>query len=190
LGVADPDTLAFGRKPGVYRCASLVSLPNNRDWAFCVVRQFLYDAAEGVRLAALSEGSLVPLAQLARKLRGEEKYHLMHGRMWVVRLGKGTDESRRRVQKALDLAFPYALGLFEPTNADAALADAAICPREANLCAQWLAFVGSILDEAGLTLPDGAEPVYGGRAGRHHESLSRLLEDMQLVYKIDPAAKW
>ena len=49
LGDSNPDTLAFTRNARQFRCASLVSLPNNRDWAFCVTRQFLYDAAETVR---------------------------------------------------------------------------------------------------------------------------------------------
>ena len=97
-----------------------MSLPK-RDWAFSVMRQFLYDAAETVRLTALSAGTLVPLAQLTTKLRGEEKYHVMHGRTWVLRLGRGTEESREKMQHALALAYPCALALFEPTEADEVL---------------------------------------------------------------------
>src|SRR3990172_10572297 len=69
LGGPDPDKMAFGRKARDFRCCSLVALPK-RDWAFSIMRQFLYDAAETVRLAALMQSSLAPLAQLATKLRG------------------------------------------------------------------------------------------------------------------------
>ncbi len=189
LGEADPDTLVFTRKVRAYRCASLVSLPNNRDWAFCVLRQFLYDAAETVRLAALCESTFVPLAQLARKLRSEEKYHLMHGRNWVLRLGAATDDSRQRMQAALDLAYPHALGLFEPTEADEPLAQAGICPHEEELRQAWESAVAPVLKESGLTVPD-AEPVCGGRVGRHPAELKTLLDDLQLVHSIDPSAKW
>jgi len=190
LGEADPDTLVFTRKARAYRCASLVSLPNSRDWAFCVLRQFLYDAAETVRLTALCESTFVPLAQLARKLRSEEKYHLMHGRNWVLRLGSATDDSHERMQAALDLAYPHALGLFEPTEADEPLAQAGICPREEELRQAWESAVAPVLKEAGLTVPDVAEPVFGGRVGRHPAELSKLLDDLQLVHSIDPTAKW
>ena len=36
LGERDPDTLAFGRKPREFRCASLVCLPKG-DWGFSVL---------------------------------------------------------------------------------------------------------------------------------------------------------
>jgi len=190
LGEGDPDTLAFGRKPRAFRCASLVSLPNERDWGFCIMRQFLYDAAETVRLTALAESTLVPLSQLAAKIRSEEKYHLMHGRGWVLRLGKGTEESRRRMQDALDRAYPHALGLFEPTAADETLAQHGICPREEDLRRQWESAVAPVLEEAGLSVPPSAAPVHGGRVGRHPDALKRLLDDLQLVHNIDPSAQW
>jgi ring-1,2-phenylacetyl-CoA epoxidase subunit PaaC len=189
LGERGSDEMAFGRKPRDYRCASLVSLPK-RDWAFSIMRQFLYDAAEAVRLAALAESTLVPLAQLATKLRGEEKYHMMHGRSWVLRLGSGTDESRRKMQDALTLAYPHALGLFEPTEFDETLAQTGIQPHEDELRSQWESAVAPVLCEAGLQIPDNPVPVYGGRVGRHPAELKELLDQMQVVYNIDPTAKW
>jgi len=190
LGEPDPDTLAFARKPRQFRCASLVSLPNERDWAFCILRQFLYDAAETVRLTALVDSALAPLAQIATKLRAEEKYHLMHGRIWVLRLGSATDESHERMQRALAHAYPHGLGLFEPTEADEPLAQAGICPREEELHRQWESAVAPVLADAGLEQPETAEPIYGGRFGRHPEALATLLDDLQLVHNIDPSAKW
>ena len=189
LGERDPDTLAFGRKPREFRCSALVSLPKG-DWGFSILRQFLYDAAETVRLAAFTESTLIPLAQLAVKLRGEEKYHLMHGRNWVLRLGSATDESHRVMQSALDTAYPHALGLFEPSEYDETLAQAGICPREEELQRQWESAVAPVLADAGLTVPEAAPPVYGGRVGRHPAALKELLDGLQLVYNIDPTAKW
>lgn len=190
LGEPDPDTLAFGRKARQYRCASLVCLPNNRDWGFCVLRQFLYDAAGIVRLAALAESTLGPLAQLARKLRAEKKYHIMHGRSWMLRLGNSTDDAHERLQTALSEAYPHALGLFEPTEADEPLVQAGIAPRERELQSQWESAVSPVLSDARLETPETAVPVYGGRTGKHPPELAELLERMQVVYAIDPTAKW
>ncbi len=189
LREADPDSLAFGRKARQFRCASLVCLPKG-DWAFSVMRQFLYDSAESVRLAALAESTFKPLAQLARKLRGEEKYHLMHGRGWILRLGDATAESHERMQKALDELYPHALGLFEPTEADEPLAQSGIAPREKEMRTQWESAVAPALTAAGLSVPENTPPIYGGRVGRHPAALAELLEQMQLVYNIDPKAKW
>ncbi|MFQ5413939.1 MAG: 1,2-phenylacetyl-CoA epoxidase subunit PaaC [Phycisphaerae bacterium] len=189
LGEPDPDTLAFGRSPGEFRCASLVCLPNG-DWAFSLLRQFLYDSAESVRLAVLADSTYAPLAHVARKLRSEEKYHLLHGRTWILRVGAATDESHRRMQSALDLAYPHALGLFEPTDADETLAQARVCPREHDLSRQWESAVAPVLVDAGLTVPTNVEPHYGGRHGRHSDALATLLRGMQLVYSADPTADW
>lgn len=189
LGEADPDTLAFGRKPREYRCAALVALPKD-DWAFTIVRQFLYDASEQVRLTALAGCSYTPLAHLATKLRGEEKYHMMHGRMWMLRLGKPNDESHQKMQAALDKAYPYALGLFEPTEYCQPLTQAGICPSEDELKSQWESAVAPVLADAGLKIPDSCTPVYGGRVGKHPPELTQLIDGLQLVYNIDPTANW
>lgn len=190
LGEREPDTLVFTRGPREYRCASLVSLPNNRDFGLCILRHFLYDSAEMVRLTALCESTFVPLRNVARKLRSEEKYHLMHGRGWVLRLGNGTDESHERMQTALADIYPHALGLFEPTDADQALAHAGVCPSEAELCRQWESAISPVLSESNLEQPEAVEPCYGGRFGRHSDSLRTLLSELQLVNSLDPSAKW
>jgi len=188
LGEADPDHLAFYRAPADFRCAQLVELPRG-DWAFSVARQFLYDAYESVRLAALSQSSYTLLAQAARKFAGEEKYHFMHGKTWITHLARGTAESHARLQVALDQAFPYALGLFETTAADTAIVSDGLCAPEAKLKEQWLALISPIVTEAGLKFP-AAAPIEGGRQGQHTEHLAALLNDMQLVFRTDPEATW
>jgi len=188
LGEADPDQLAFNRDAAAFRCAQLVELPKG-DWAFSVARQFLYDAAETVRLAALSHSSYKLLAQAARKFAGEEKYHFMHGKSWIANLGNATPESRAKLQAGLAQAFPYALGLFETTEADAAMVSEGLQPAEAELKKEWLALIAPIVADAGLTLPDAA-PIEGGRRARHTEHLVALLNDMQLVFRTDPEAMW
>ncbi|MFQ5430752.1 MAG: 1,2-phenylacetyl-CoA epoxidase subunit PaaC [Phycisphaerae bacterium] len=189
LGEPDPDSLAFLRKPEQFRCCSLVALERG-DWALSIVRHFMFDEATQLRLEALVDSAYAPLAAVARKLRGELKYHVMHGRMNVARLGRGTEESRSRIQAAVDRLFPHGLGIFEPTDRDETIAAEGVQCREAELCAAWRGRVEPILVEAGLTLPESTEPIYGGRRGRHPETLARLLDDMQQVYRLDPEAKW
>jgi ring-1,2-phenylacetyl-CoA epoxidase subunit PaaC len=188
LGEGDPDNLAFERGPRQFRCASLVCLPDRQDWAFCLLRRFLYDAAEVVRLTALCQSALRPLAELAARLRTEEERHLVHGRRWVLRLGRSAEESRRKMQAALHHAYPHALGLFEPTEADEPLAQSGICPREEELRRQWESAVAPVLADAGLDAPEMAPPAYGGRVGRHPQMLAELLSHMQRAHHFNRSA--
>ena len=169
------------------------------DWGFTIVRHYLHDVAEQVRWQALAASSYAPLAQVARKLLVEEKYHLVHSQTWVRKLGNATEESHRRMQAALDRAFPYALGLFEPTELEAVRVSEGIAPAEADLQQQWLNEVVPFLQQAGLHVPaeetaEGwrptVEPVYGGRQGTHTEYMEQLLDAMQFVYRLEPGAKW
>jgi len=190
LGQGDPDTLVFVRSVRQWRCAALTYVPNGDDWALSLVRKFLYDTADAVRLGALILGTLKPLSSVAVKLRTEKKYHLMHDRAWMVRLGRATPESAARMQRAVDFIYPYARGLFEPTEADAALERAGICPSERQLEREWASAIAPVLSESGLHVHENVTPVYGARLGRHGQDLKALLDDLQKVHRLDPAAKW
>ncbi len=189
LGALDPDRAAFFREADEFRNATLVELPKG-DWAFTIVRQYLFDAAEQVRYAALADSAYRPVVDVVAKLRREETYHLMHSRGWVQRLGDATEESHRRMQAALDLAWPHALGLFEPMVDEQLLFEAGVKPAEESLRERWLSDVRPILEAATLVIPDQARMVDGGRVGRHTEHLHNLLSDMQKVVRLEPEATW
>jgi ring-1,2-phenylacetyl-CoA epoxidase subunit PaaC len=106
---ADPDALAFDRKPDEYACAPLVELRLVPDWARTIARRVLYEAADELRLEQLKESSDADVAGLAAKIDREEAYHRMHAQMWAARLA---DEPRYR--EAVEELFPYALGIVEP----------------------------------------------------------------------------
>lgn len=155
-----------------------------------LIRQFFFAEADALRLAALADSNYEPLANLARKLRGEVKYHVMHGRMWVKKLGQASPESTGRLQSAVDALFGHALGMFEPTKFDSTLATEGIAPEEAQLCGRWREAVESLLQDSGLAAPTDAKPIYGGRSGKHGPDLVELLEGMQRVFRLDPTATW
>ena len=192
FGEDDPDTIAFTRDEGDFTCCHLVELPIG-DYAFSLVRHLLFDLAEQLRFEMLENSSFEPMAKVARKVKGEIKYHLFHAVTWFTQLGgKGNEESKARMQTALNETFPLALGIFEPSEHDDKLIDAGIFPGEKALQEKWMASLSSIVEESGLVLPDpsGVEPVYGGRKGYHTEHLQPMLEEMTEVFRIDPGAEW
>jgi ring-1,2-phenylacetyl-CoA epoxidase subunit PaaC len=198
LGAPDADTLVYTREAGAFRNAVLVELPRG-DYAFSLMRQFLYDAAEAERAAALAASPYAPLAELAAKILQEERYHWMHDTSIVRRLAGGTDDSRARMQAALDAAYPAALGLFETTPVHERLHAAGLVPDEQALRARWLDTVCATLSSYGLSVPcrrdDGVcvpvvEPVSGGRVGAHTDHLRQIVDAMQLLHRRDPGATW
>jgi ring-1,2-phenylacetyl-CoA epoxidase subunit PaaC len=186
----EPDRVAFDRGPDGFRNAVLVERPNG-DWGFSIVRLFLYDRADAVRLEALATGSIRPLADLAATLRREERYHLMYGEQWLRRLA-GTDFGRGHVQAAFERAWPEAAGLLETVAGYDALAASGVVPAAGSeLVTRWRQAVVPLLEEMGLTLVNPAPDAgAGGRSGRHSDDLRLLLDEMTSVWRSEPGAKW
>lgn len=192
LGEGVADTIAFTRDEKDMRCCHLVEYPIG-DYAFSLVRHFLFDTAERVRYSMLEQSSYEPLAQLARKVKGEIKYHLFHANTWVEQLGgNGNEESASRMQAALNICYPLALGIFEQSNVEQELINEGIFAGEDALKSQWLQTISPILEKAKLTLPSSFDETsaMGGRKGFHTEHLQPLLDEMTSVFRIDPSAEW
>jgi ring-1,2-phenylacetyl-CoA epoxidase subunit PaaC len=191
LGEQAPDTVAFTRHANQFHNAILVELPNG-EYDFSLIRHFLYDTAEALRFELLSESSFEPLAQLAKKIKGELRYHTLHANTWIKQLGSATEESINRLQQSLDYAMPFALGLFEESPYEKDLRADGVFQGEKVVLEKWMKRVEEIIQQTQLTLPDWKiiTPVYGGRIGKHSEHLQPLLDEMSEVFKIDPTAEW
>jgi len=185
---ADPDRMVFFRDAGDYRNVQIVELPKG-DWAFSMLRQYLFDAAEMVQLGHLAGSAYRPLAEAAAKIRTEEIYHLRHTSQWVKRLGLGTEESQGRMQRALDELWPYAQQLFVPLPDEELLVEVGMAVEAAALGDTWRQIVKGHLEESGLHVPDRNGPPTTDRA-EHTEHLPALLAEMQIVARLDPEAEW
>ena len=191
LGEQDPDTVAFTRNAKQFHNCVFVELPNG-EYDFSLIRHFLYDTAEAIRFEMLSASKFEPLAQIASKIRGELRYHTMHANTWMKQLGSATEESIDRLQKSLDYAMPFALGIFEPSPFQNELKAQGIFEGEDILQKKWRNKVEEVLGQTSLTLPnwDKLPPQLGGRNGEHSEHLQPLLDEMSEVFRTDPTAEW
>lgn len=185
---AGADDLVFFRDPAGFRNVRLVELPRG-DWAFSMLRQYLFDAYELVRADQLLQSGYRPLAETAAKVRQEERYHYRHSASWVRRLGLGTAESHSRTQAALDSLWPYMAQLFQPLSADQDVLLAGIFPDAGRLQAAWEAMVLPFLADAGLQLPGASSAPEEGR-DVHTPHLAALLQEMQEVARLNPGAAW
>ncbi len=183
-----PDHLVFFRQPSGFRNIQMVELPNG-DWGFSMLRQYLFDTAEMYRLSHLIHSSYQPLAGVAAKIRQEEIYHVRHTHHWIKRLGLGTTESNRRMQKALNTLWGYAHQLFAPLPNEDQLVTEGIMTESETLHQQWKESVVSHLQDSGLQIPEDNNPTTMDRA-RHTKHLAVLLDELQMVARLYPEAEW
>jgi len=176
LGETDPDSNGFRRSADNFKCCQFVELPIG-DYAFSLVRQFLFDNAEYLRYEMLKNSTYIPLAQFSNKAIGELRYHVMHADEWIKKLATSTDESLQKIQNAFDLAIPYSLGIFEKTEQESHIISEGIFEGEDVLKLKWIEKVNSIISETQLKPInwEAVESVNGGRTGNHSEYLAPTL---------------
>jgi len=182
--------LAFLRDANAYRNVLLVEQKND-DFAVTMTREFLFDAWHWLFLAELQTSSDQRVADIAAKALKEVAYHLERSRDWVLRLGNGTEESHRRMRRAVELLWPFTGELFEMDEVDRAMVERSIGVDLAALRQPWLDIVRDTFEEATLPVPDpDAWMQRGGKRGRHSEHLGYLLAEMQFVQRAYPGATW
>ncbi len=183
------DTHAFLRNERQYLNALLAEQPNT-DFAYTIGRQFLYDVFHVQLLTELSNSKDETLAAIAKKSLKEVLYHRRFSSDWVKRLGDGTDESRERMQAAINDLWMYTNELFEVTDAEREMADAGIGVDVSKLKDAYYKEVGSVLNEATLEIPQVQFFHKGGKQGVHTENLGYILADMQYMQRTFPNMTW
>ncbi|MEF7616069.1 1,2-phenylacetyl-CoA epoxidase subunit PaaC [Aquincola sp. MAHUQ-54] len=185
----DEDKLAFLRDERDYFNLTLAELPRG-DFAFTVVRNLMLSTWLKLHWERLAESSDAELAAIAGKAVKEARYHQQHAADWVVRLGDGTDESRRRTETALAEAWRFMPEMFEADAVDEAASASGLGPQPGGLQAPWLAEVKSVLDEAGLAVPRDSAFRSTGKRGVHTEHMGYILAEMQHLQRSFPGGVW
>ncbi|TAM71998.1 1,2-phenylacetyl-CoA epoxidase subunit PaaC [Mycobacterium sp.] len=188
--VSAEDRLAFFRDERQFRNVRLVE-PANGDFAVSITRLLVFAT---YRLALLHRlgGSRDPvLAAVAAKGVKEVTYHRDYAARWLITLACGTGESRRRVDAAVTVVWPYVAELFTGHPIETRLATVGAGVDPADLRAEFDAVMTQVLHAAELPIPAMATP--GGRTGRdggHTEAMRVLLAEMQSVARAHPLGQW
>jgi ring-1,2-phenylacetyl-CoA epoxidase subunit PaaC len=185
----DEDQLAYLRDERDYFNITLVELPRG-DFAFTVVRNTMVATLLKLLWQRLATSNDAEVAAIAGKALKEARYHQQHSADWVVRLGDGTDESRRRTEKALKQLWLYMPELFESDAVDAAASASGLGPAWSELRDPWLAEMQLVLDAAGLAMPAEAAFRSTGKRGVHSEHMGYLLAEMQHLQRAYPGGVW
>ncbi|RYY99079.1 MAG: phenylacetate-CoA oxygenase subunit PaaI [Chitinophagaceae bacterium] len=182
------DDLAFLREERQFRNLLLTELPKG-DWAVTVLRQFFFSAFQYAQYEQLRQSTDATLAAIAEKSLKETAYHLRWSGEWVVRLGDGSDESRRRIETALADLWMFTGEAFVPAPFETQ-DSSGFSADPAALRAAWMERVQSVFAEADLGVPAGTWSQDGGKRGVHTEHLGYLLAEMQTLQRTYPNMEW
>jgi ring-1,2-phenylacetyl-CoA epoxidase subunit PaaC len=183
------DDMAYKRDVMDFKNALITELRNG-DFADSIARQFFFDQWNFLLLQAMTESSDETLKAIAQKSIKEVTYHKRWSSEWVIRLGDGTDESKEKIQRAIEDVWMYTGELFMSQPADADLIAAGVIPDVTGLKAAWDEAVKAVISEATLTLPEDEFMQDGGRKGFHTEHLGYILAEMQFLPRAYPDATW
>lgn len=147
----------------------------NGDFGQTIARQLLFDSYQVGLWEKLAGSPDEVLAAVASKALLEARYHWQHSATWTERLGRGTEESNRRMQSGLVALARYVDEMFDEHQDLRRGFDERLTP---------------VLDESRLELPKDPFPSRGGRRGMHTEHLGHLLAEMQSVARTHPGVQW
>jgi len=182
---ATEDSLAYLRDAKEYKNCLLVEQPN-ADWAQTVLKQFFFSTYQYYLYQQLQNNNDEQLKAIAAKALKEVTYHVRWSSEWVIRLGDGTEESKKRLLKAVDELWMFTGELFEPASYELNTNIDFIFLKE-----NWNKRIRSVFEEA--TIDVSIETTWyqsGGKIGNHSEHLGFILAEMQFLQRAYPNSEW
>jgi ring-1,2-phenylacetyl-CoA epoxidase subunit PaaC len=183
------DDLAYLRDVGEFKNLLITELPND-DWAKTIGKIFFFSTWQFYFYQKLIYSADKQLAAIAEKSLKEVTYHVKWSSEWVIRLGDGTEESKKRMGKAVLDLWPYTGEMFVPAAFESYLENR-VCVDVSSIKGDWLKKVRAILEDATIDFP--ADKIWmqsGGKNGIHTEHLGFILAEMQFMQRAYPGLEW
>ncbi|WP_053363525.1 1,2-phenylacetyl-CoA epoxidase subunit PaaC [Bacillus sp. FJAT-27251] len=200
LGEGNADALAHARPASERKNCILVERVNgpgnymeepDYDWAYAVVRNYLYTTAKKTKIQSLKQSSYQPLADVAVKVDMELHYHLLHWKTWFIQLLSSTEEAKERMKAAFEKVINDFSDVFSLGKESEQISDYHLIEKESVLKGKWIDSIKPVLESVNLILPEEFEKEsLNGRNGKHSKELDEALAVLSEVYNLNPAASW
>ena len=188
-GVKSADDFAFKRNEREFYNLQLTEQLNGH-FGDTIVRHFFFSVYSFLFYSKLSNSKDETLAAIAAKSLKEIKYHLTHSKSWIIRLGAGTKESNRKMQKSFNDLWQFTGEFFEMDDIDQKMYKEGIGVNNSSLKSEWDKIVNTTLKQSNLKRPEDGYMQSGSKNGMHTEHLGHLLSEMQFLPRAYPDAKW
>ncbi len=183
------DTLAYFREANQFKNCIITELPNG-DWGKTIMKLFLFSTYQQLLYTALTSSKDTQIAAIATKSLKEVLYHVRWSSEWVIRLGDGTENSRKRMINAVNEVWTYIEELFIPASFEETAAGNGIGIALYSLHYPWFQKVSAIFSEATLDVPTSNVNQLKGKEGKHSEHLQVMLIEMQILQRTYPGCEW
>lgn len=170
------ESLRERETPNTYRNCQFAAIPISA-YADALIKQYLFDQADLIRLESLQYANNAALQQLALSFLPQVKAGLAHSQLMIPKLGHATESAHKALQDALSTWYPASFGIFEPSIQTNALTVAGIQDLEDQLLKSFRAQVPEFVHTAALHLPNAKNffNFFGGRSGHQRPELADLL---------------
>lgn len=186
----DEDSLAYHRDTRQFRNLLMAEQPNG-DFGTTVLKQYLIGVYNFHLYSLLQKSSDSEIAAFAAKSLKEVAYHVRHSGDWVSRLGDGTEESKQRIQDAINDLWFFVDDMFQTDDVESMLLAKGIAADLNEVRRLWTATVMDKFNTATLTIPEVNNAMrLDSRKGNHTEHLGYILAEMQVLPRSYPDAKW
>ena len=182
------DDLAYLRDANEFKNLLITELPNG-DWAKTICKVFFFSVWQFYFYQKMVYSKDKQLAAIAEKSLKEVTYHVKWSSDWVTRLGDGTEESKRRIEKAIEDLWPYTGEMFVPADFEVDLKNSVLIDVS-SIKNDWLEKVTSFFKEATLDIPGESWMQSGGKNGIHTEHLGYILAELQFMQRAYPGLEW
>lgn len=183
------DDLAFLRLEKEYLNCQLSELANG-DYAQTILRVYFFSVYQTILYKELMKSSDEQLAAIAEKSLKEVKYHYTHTSTWVKMFAGGTEESKNRLDQAVENLWEYTGGMFAETPGEADLVQLDLIPEGKTLHTLWKQTIAEDFANFGLVLPENDFMQKGSRTGYHTEYFGFILCELQYMQRTYPNCVW
>lgn len=183
------DDLAFLRLEKEYVNCQLSELPNG-DYANTLLKVYFFAVYQKHLYTELMKSSDEQIAAIAEKSLKEVKYHYTHASTWIKMFAGGTEESKMRLNTAVENLWEYTGGMFAETPGEEDLAKLEMVPNSKNLHEIWKQTIAQDFQNFGLNIPESAFMQKGSRTGYHTEYFGFILCELQFMQRTYPNCAW
>ena len=183
------DDLAFLRLEKDYLNCQLSELPNG-DYANTILKVYFFSLYQKLLYQELMKSTDSQLSAIAEKSLKEVKYHYTHSSTWVKMFAGGTEESKTRLNEAVQNLWEYTRGMFAETQGEAELVTLDIVPDSTLIYEIWKSAVMDDFAKFGIELPESTFMQKGSRTGYHTEYFGFILCELQYMQRTYPNCTW
>ncbi|MBW8358366.1 MAG: phenylacetate-CoA oxygenase subunit PaaC [Weeksellaceae bacterium] len=183
------DDLAFLRLEKDYLNCQLSELPNG-DYANTLLKVYFFSLYQKLLYQELMKSTDSQLSAIAEKSLKEVKYHYTHSSTWVKMFAGGTEESKTRLNAAVQNLWEYTQGMFAESQGEAELVSLDIVPDSKLLYEIWKSAVMDDFGKFGIELPESTFMQKGSRTGYHTEYFGFILCELQYMQRTYPNCTW